>query len=191
MDLESGLTALFQAPFDDTQNVSASQLASGYAATFDALAGYAADVDAIDPTTYDLALRQIAADLLVTSCLCACFAALCEGLAAKAHIKVYATDEEIGVDLRIVEDAWGVLALRSFDADLRAQLVEVMTRTTDVLHQLEANLPNITSVDAPEMPVSVLSYWLYDTDSKEDTILGLNPEHGPWYCSGATTVLSY
>lgn len=189
--LTDGLAALFQAPFDDTANVTPAQLVTGYRVIFLSLASYAAEVDAIPVTTHDRALRQAAADIFITTCLTCGFAALAEALAAKAHAKAYATAEDIDADLLALNGAWDTLAVRSFDADLRAQLSEILTRTTDVLHQLEVTLPRITSVDAPEMPASVLSYWLYDTDAKEDTMIALNPDAAPWFYSGATTVLSY
>lgn len=189
MDLQAGLVALFQAPFEDA-TVSAADLVTGYLGAFASLQGYAAEVDAIDPTTADLANRQASADIFVTSCLASCFAAIAEGMAAKAHGKVYATAEDVDADVAALNDAWAALAERSFDADLRAALSEIMVRTSDVLGNLEVTLPRIVGLDAPDIPASVLSYLLYDTDDKQDTLIGLNVEQPPWLFSGAVSALS-
>ena len=190
MDLTSGLVALFQAPAEDSANVSNAQLVTGYAACFAALETYADDVDAIEVTTSDLALRQSSADIFVTSCLCACFAALAEGMAAKAFEKAYATAETVEGDLTTLSDAWDFLALRSFDADIRTQLSDIYTRVAAMLQNLEVTLPRIVEIEVPEMPVSVLSYYLYDTDTREDVIVGLNSTLPPWLYERTANVLS-
>jgi len=189
MNLQDGLVALFQAPFEDDA-VSSSDLVTGYRAAFAALHGYAADVDAIIPTTWDLANRQASADAFVTAALCACFSAIAEGMAAKAHGKVYATAEAVDDDLAALNEAWETLAERSFDADLRSQLAEISTRTADVLRALEVTLPRTVTIDAPDVPASVLSYWLYDTDSHQDTLIGINPNLPVWLYSGDALALS-
>lgn len=190
MDLTSGLVALFQAPAEDSANVSNSQLVTGYAACFAALETYADAVDAIEVTTADLALRQASADIFVTSCLCACFAALAEGMAAKAFAKQYPTSDSVEGDLTTLADAWDFLALRSFDADVRTQLSDIYTRVAAMLQNLEVTLPRIVEIEVPEMPVSVLSYYLYDTDTREDVIVGLNSTLPPWLYERTANVLS-
>lgn len=190
MDLEAGLVALFQAPFEDAETVSARRLVTGYSSVFSALQGYADDVDAIEVTTVDLANRQASADIFVTASLCACFAALAEGMAARAHGKDYATAEDVDGDQATLSAAWAALGQRSFAPDLRAQLAEIFSRTSAVLHGLEVTLPRIVVVDAPDVPASVLSYWLYDTDATLDTLVGLNPDQPTWLYSGSTLALS-
>lgn len=141
MDLQTGLVTLFQAPHEDSASVSNSALVTGYTAVFAALHIYADDVDAIAVTTADLAVRQAAADLFVTACLCACFAANAEVMAAKAFEKAYATAEAVQIDLEILSSDWDFLALRSFDADIRAQLTDIYTRVASMLQGLEVTLP--------------------------------------------------
>lgn len=189
MDLQSGLVALFQAPFDDRANVSNAQLASGYAAVFAALENYADSIDAIDATTEDLALRAAAGDLFVTACLCACFAALAEGLAAKAFAKDYPTADAVHGDLVILSQAWDFLSLRSFDAGIRGQLSDISTRVAAMLQGIEVTLPRLEVMDVPAMPVSVLSYYLYDSDTQEDVLVGLNSTLPPWLYERSAVVL--
>lgn len=190
MLLEDGLVALFQAPFEDEQ-ISSTSLVTGYTAAFTALRGYADDVDAIDPTTADLANRQVQADLFVSHAMAACFSAIAEGMAAKAHAKVYARAEEVDDDLGALDDSWNALSARgTIDADLRAQLLEIMLRTSEVLRGLEVTLPRTVVVSAPDAPASVMAYLLYDTDTRTDTLIGLNPDQAPWLFSGAVDALS-
>lgn len=188
MQLDDALIALFQAPFDDA-SVTAAQLVTGYASAFTEMVGFAADVDAVDPTTQDLSDRQVASDIFVTNCMAACFVALCEGMAARSSASDYATANDVDADLATLATDWDVLAERSINADIRSQLTDLYTRTATILQNLEVTLPKIETFDVPAVPASVLSYWLYDTDADLDTLVGLNADQPPWLFDGDAQIL--
>ena len=188
MTFEGALGALFQAPFDDA-SVTSIELVNGYAATFSELVYFAAAADAVVTTTQDLADRQTAADIFVTACMTACFAALCEAMAGKSVASGYRTADDVAIDLNHLADNWAVLANRSVAVDLRVQMSEIYTRTSSILQGLEVTLPSVAVLDVPSLPASVLSYWLYDTDSNIDTLIGLNADLPPWLYIGNANVL--
>lgn len=180
--------ALYQAPADDS-SVSNIDLTNGYMATFDVLALYATIVDGIDPTTYDLSIRQQASDLLVTTMMACTFAAILEGMAAKAKASDYATANDVDDDLTSLATMWATLADRSLDATVRQKLSVLYTGLVSILQKLEVTLPHVGTLDAPVVPASVLSYWLYDTDADETTLIGLNPNLLPMLYDGPVEVL--
>lgn len=183
------LIALFRAPFDDTA-VSNLALALGYGAVFAELMVLLETNDAIDPTTEDLIERQAAADQILVSSMSACFAALCDAMAAKSQGGDYSTATDVENDVSTLSINWSFLSERSIDPDLRAKLMDLYARVSGILQNLEVVLPKIVSMEVPAVPVSVLSYWLYDTDAKEDVLAGLNPDLPPWLYDGNASVLS-
>lgn len=186
--LQSSLEALFQGPFEDSA-VANTALVSGYADVFAQISIYAADVDAIVPLTQDLAERQTAADLFVAAAMASCFAALGEGMAAKAQGDDYKTAEDVDADMAILSGAWETLAERSIDADVRSALTDIYTRVSAILSAEEVTLPRISGMDVPAVPASVLAYWLYDTE-RGDTLVSLNPTLAPWLYDGNARVLT-
>lgn len=185
---ESALVALFQAPFDDA-TVTNAELVMGYTATFSELTFAAADVALLVPTTQDLADRQTASDIFISACMAACFAALCEAMAAKASNADYKTAGDVATDATSIFNILATLAARALDADVRGQIAELYSRTSGILQDLEVTLPRIAALDVPAIPASVLSYLLYDTDAQLDTLVGLNPNLPPWLYDGRADVL--
>jgi hypothetical protein len=183
------LYALFQGPAHDA-GVSNVDLVINYSKTWTTLAAYAAIVDAIAPTTQDLANRQAASDLLVTTCMACCFAALCEGMAGKSKSGDYKTAQDVEADMTSLADKWAGLADRSLDAFVRQQLSELYAGVVSILQRLEITLPAIGVMDAPVVPASVLSYWLYDSDDYETVLADLNPDLPPLLYDGDVNVLT-
>lgn len=188
MQLSDALVALFQAPFDDA-SVSASQLVTGYVAAFQEMTAFAAQVDGINPTTQDLVDRQTSSDIFITAAMTACFAAICEAMAGKSSASAYTTADDVQSDLSTLSDDWDILAERSIDPDIRAQLSAIYTRIATILQNLEVTLPNIATFNVPAIPASVLSYWLYETDADTDTLVALNPAQPPWLFDGVADIL--
>lgn len=129
------LVTLFQAPFDDP-TVSNAAIVTAYSAVFDALATTAIEIDAINPTTQDLLERQVAGNFFVVAAMSATFAALTEGMAAKASTTLRATNpvnavsssvaigaagsdyqvaEDVENDMAILDAAWEILSARAVD----------------------------------------------------------------------------
>lgn len=183
------LFALFQAPAADA-NVSNSDLVTGYGKTWDYLAAYALVVDAIEPSTYDLSIRQAASDEFVTACLVSCFVAICEGMAGKSKSSDYKTAEDVEADLSALAAKWAVLADRSVDVSVRAAVADIYRNVAKILQALEVTLPHIVTIDAPVVPASVLSYWLYDTDANEEAIINLNTDQPPLLYDGDVSVMN-
>jgi prophage DNA circulation protein len=202
MSLQDSLVALFQGPANDSA-IEDTALVSGYIAVFKELTVYADEVDAINPTTQDLIERQESADLFVTSCMAACFAAMAEGMAAKTidsdyssfHENIlsrgadYSTYEDVEYDLGWLQTAWDTLMGRSLDATARSQLIDVYNRTTRLLQDLAVTLPRVGEMSVPGFPASVLAYMLYDDPDREIDLIKLNPEQPPMLYDGTVEIL--
>lgn len=189
MQLTDHLYTLFQAPFEDA-DVTAIQLAAGYSKIFQELMAFAAQNAAIDATTQDLLERQASADIFVTSCMGACFAALAEAMAAKAQGGDYKTSESALADMTTLSDAWAEICANSLDPEVRAQLMELFTRASEILQNLSITLPKVGTFKVPSVPASVLSYMLYDTDAQTEQLVALNQDLSPFLYDGDANILT-
>lgn len=179
------MQALFEAPFAATDTVLQSDLWRGYMGMLTLAREQTAAALAIPTSTVDYTIRREVLLLTATALQAASFVALCHAAAGKK----YETAEQIEVDVAVLVDAFdGLAELDLLTAD-RNRLSGMLSETVAVLQRLEVTLPRVVSFAVPEMPASVLAYMLYDSDDKQQTLVGLNAGQNPILYNGAVNVL--
>lgn len=184
-DLGTMLETALREPFEDG-DISQTRLVAG----FKRLITYVVDNLAIDAaeisaTTYDLSQPKANLTLLVDTVRVSTFANIADAMAGK----VYATAEEVADDEGYLTRLYDQVQESSLDGETLRAIGKVYIAITEVLGDLELRLPRIIDLDIVETPASVLAYRLYDTDSRVDQIVSLNPLANPILYDGTAKAL--
>lgn len=113
------------------------------------------------------------------------FAALCRALVGKT----FATADEIEADEADLMERFETLQGRDLPAAIHRELSDLLLATSEVLREQEVRLPRLTEIDVPMLPASVLSYMLYDAETRLDQVIALNPTQNPLLYPQTATVL--
>lgn len=113
------------------------------------------------------------------------FAALCRALAGKT----FTTADEIEADENDLIERFETLQTRELPAAIHRELSDLLLATSEVLRQQEVRLPKLTEIDVPMLPASVLTYLLYDDETRLSQVMALNPTQNPLLYPQTATVL--
>jgi hypothetical protein len=181
--LEPVMAALFRAPLED-RAVSQRELWHG----FEAVRQQAIEIraSAAGPAdTVDVATRHAALEALGAAIETAAFLSMCEAAAGKE----YATADEVGHDLAVLTEARASIAEITLDPAVRELAIAAFVETTEVLEAQQVALPYVKAIEIVDMPASVLTYMLYDSDENLPAIVGLNPTLSPLLYDGQVDVM--
>lgn len=176
--------AVFSAPFSDLETLQI-DLWRGYMGMLTLARTQVAAASAIPTSTLDYAVRRTVLTQFATVFVGASFVALCHAAAGKT----YDTAEQVEVDIGTLVGAYDSLTELDLLTVDRNRLSGLLSETVAVLQRLEITLPHIIAFKVPEMPASVLTYMLYDSDDKMQTIVGLNAGKNPVLYDGTVNVL--
>lgn len=179
------LADAFRVPFQNDA-VSNDQLVTGFRDVIETGRVITDTSLATNPTTLDLAARQVALSVLGAAVEGAGFASLAEAMVSRS----YATAEDVeAAEAELVERFAAVQEI-DLPGDTHDALADIMTATSEVLQRLEVRLPRLAVLDLDVIPASVLAYTLYADDANQWALINLNREMCPSLLAGAVSVLA-
>jgi DNA circularisation protein N-terminus len=186
--LAAALERAVQAPIDATDDIIPSELWSGYIKVYDAANATNDAAAAIEADTLDKLTRKDGLLLLANTMSAAAICGLCVAAAAKE----YSTSDEVQADSGKLVNLFNQLVDNYGDAlgpVPRETLSELVNETVIVLQESAVSLPNISQLRVWQMPASVMTYFLYDSDASLPTIMDLNEAQTPILYDGDVNVL--
>lgn len=188
--LGPALATMFRAPLEDVeQTYSGSDIVSAMS-TVSGLALAGVTASAALPVSGPLATHdyQVRASALYTYSTYVALATLSEMAEAMAST-TYTTVEAVEAAQAELLALYAAIPMDQIDGDTADGIQSVVQAAMDVLRQEELQLPNIGQTTINQFPASVLSYMLYDTDGKTDTLTNLNPNINPALLDGRVNIL--
>ena len=178
------LKSAYRAPFDDDDLPDAA-LVAGFNALSSFSRNLVIEADALAPTTIDLVSRAQSFRVIGQITEAAAFAGLAEAVAGRA----YRTADDVERDETTLSDAYSAIQAGYLSAPLAALLADVHVAASEVLRDSAVRLPRVTVIRIVNVPASVLSYMLYDSDKNEQAIVDLNLDQTPVLLAGDISVL--
>ncbi len=186
--LSASLEKAIQAPIDAVEEVSPADLWSGFIATYDTAKQINDSAAATDADTLDKLARKNSQLILANTIEAAAICGLCSAAASKEYFTTDEVDTDSATIVRLFQgliDDYG----DAIGPDTRDALTDLVNETIVVLQNSAVTLPNVTKTSVWEMPASVMTYLLYDSDSNLPTIMSLNEAQNPILLDGVVNVL--
>lgn len=184
-ELAAMLETAFREPFEN-DDISQTRLVAGFKRVITYVVDViAADAAAINPTTFDLTTRKANLTLLVDTIRVSTFANIADAMAGKT----YATAEEVADDETHLTRLYDDIQESDLDGEVLRAIGQIYVAITEVLGSLELRLPRVIDISVHEIPASVLAYQLYDSDTRVNQIVSLNPLSNPILYDGSAKAL--
>lgn len=184
--LATELHGAVRQPLDAIDVYDADSLVIGFSAMLDTAADMHATAAAIQPTTADRIGRADLVSLIATTFEAAAFMALADAMAART----YTTADAVERDEAALTAAIDALQDRTLSADMHRALLDVHVAASEVLQRVAVRLPRLAVINLPgNLPASVLTYNLHESDARLFTVVDLNLDQNPVLLTGSATVL--
>ena len=183
--LSTCLNGLFLEPFSNL-DLDGATLVRGYKKVCPVVDEIYASASAIRIRTQDTELRQRQLIRLADYVQAANFSALSWAMADRDH----RTADEVSDDEAILHELRERIQETDIDSDTHAQVSDVYTAIGEVLADKLLRVPRIVSIPIEGYSASALSYQLYDSHDRTQTLIDLNPFDNPIWIDGAANVLT-
>lgn len=183
--LADRLSGMMRGPVDNPE-IASDRLARAYRDMMDSATTEVDAVSAISPTTFQIENRKQALLTVTLWAEVSAFILLAQAMATKT----YATSDDVEREEADLIARWALLQTRDLPELITRRVREIVTATSEVLRDQGVRLPNTDVVPFVMTPASVISYMLYDSDLRQQTIVDLNPRTNPILMTGDVTVLA-
>lgn len=184
--VSSSLKRLFSEPFDNLE-LSGSRLAKGFKAVADAVEDIAFESSRVRVRTPESQTRANVLKAFADHTRVAVYGAAAWGMADREHM----TADEVEADELFLHDlSRDIQDSETITADTQDALDDVKTTIGEILADRVLRTPRIIGLTSQGVPISVLSYALYDTDEKVSTLLNLNPDKNPIWAENEIKALT-
>jgi prophage DNA circulation protein len=179
--------AMFRGVFDDVRRTyEPEQIRSALIDAHDMVFAVETEALSIPVSTVDYVARRNAILTYTGFCRSVVLASMCETLVAETYSNATAVADAEALLMRLLAE----IPADTMAHDVGQELAKVVNAAMGVLRKLELQLPRVETIRTVEMPASVLSYLLYDTDERTQTLIGLNDGSNPLMFDKNVAVLS-
>lgn len=184
------LQTMFRGPFEDLAvTYSGADITTGMAQAASQAGDIVAAAQSLPVTgptaTHDYQIRAATLYTFATFVQLACLSSMAEAMAGT----IYTTAEAVAAAERQLLALHAAIPTETLPSETADQIAKIVTAAMDVLRQQEFQLPNIGDLNVVQFPSSVLSYMLYDSDERTETLVDLNEELNPVLYDGDVNIL--